>query len=285
VHKLNYDIVFFGYGELTKKIIDSLEEKSIKILCISNAQFSKLHEFNSNFIDKLNYSDVSSLQIECKSAIYSWKNYDNISNNYKSISNWLESDNFLCGRSYFLSSAAVYGDSLYPLNESPVNLSKDVSLNPKYILENLLANSMAKKKVLHTNLRISNVYGKNLRYGLIAEIFESFKEGKKLKISRNFEIIRDYISIEDFLYALETLLNVSEPLDVVNISTGIGTSTNQIFQGLLQNGIQVSYDFQVSELRSLKHSSILDCSLLSSLINWYPTPFMDDLNRIVRYSL
>ena len=141
---------------------------------------------------------------------------------------------------------------------------------------------MTKKKVLHTNLRISNVYGKNLKYGLIAEIFESFIEGKKLNISRNFEIIRDYISIEDFLYALQALFNVSDLPDIVNISTGIGTSTNQIFQALLQNGIQVSYNFQGSELKSLKNSSILDCSRLSSLVKWYPTPFMDNLNRIAR---
>jgi nucleoside-diphosphate-sugar epimerase len=282
MHKLSYDIVFFGYGELTKRIINSLELKSIKVLCISNTQFSELNEINSNSINKLKYSDVPRLKVECKSAIYSWNHYENFSSNYKSIFNWLESGDFLCERSYLLSSAAVYKDSLYPLNESPVNLSKDVSLHPKYILENLLADIMAKKKVLHTNLRISNVYGKNLKYGLIAEIFESFIEGKKLNISRNFEIIRDYISIEDFLYALQALFNVSDPPDVVNISTGIGTSTNQIFQALLQIGIQVSYDFQGSDLKSLKHSSILDCSRLSSLVKWCPTPFMDNLIRIAR---
>ena len=282
MHKLSYDIIFFGYGELTKRIINSLDLKSIKVLCISNTLFSKMNEFNSNSISKLKYSDVPRLKVECKSAIYSWKHYENFSSNYEFIFNWLESDDFLCERSYFLSSATVYKDFLYPLNEAPVNLSKDVSLNPKYILENLLANIMTKKKVLHTNLRISNVYGKNLKYGLIAEIFESFIEGKKLNISRNFEIIRDYISIEDFLYALQALFNVSDLPDIVNISTGIGTSTNQIFQALLQNGIQVSYNFQGSELKSLKNSSILDCSRLSSLVKWYPTPFMDNLNRIAR---
>ena len=57
---------------------------------------------------------------------------------------------------------------------------------------------------MHTDLRISNVYGAGISHGFIGSLFDSIKTGSEILVLENLNITRDYIYVEDVVYATET---------------------------------------------------------------------------------
>lgn len=278
---LEADTIFFGYGKFTHKIILDLLNKNQKILCVTNTHDTKISE-NIRGLNFITYQNAINYKIISNTSIFAWRVVPHFIENKEHLFEWLRSDSFQTGRSYLLSSASVYKDSPYPLTESSENLDAQVEKNDKYILEMILTDFMRSKKLLHTNLRISNVYGTNLQYGFISSLIKSLESNSTINLVTDFEIVRDYIFVEDVSRAIGELMKIDTTKDILNISTGIGTTTSQILEIFTDKGFSFENIQTITAEKSFKKSSILNCDELSHLIHWKPVTVYDALYPILK---
>jgi nucleoside-diphosphate-sugar epimerase len=75
---------------------------------------------------------------------------------------------------------------------------------------------MLSKSGRNVNLRISNVYGVELSYGFIGSLFQNIKNGTPVRILKGAEIFRDYISINDVIFAITNLINKDMAVKNIN---------------------------------------------------------------------
>jgi len=281
IHALEVDTVFFGYGNFTHKLILDLLNKNQKILCITNNYDSKTSE-NSQGLNFITYQNAINYKINSNTSIFTWRQDPNFIVNKDNFFDWLKSDSFLTERSFLLSSASVYKDSPVPLTESPENLESQVELNDKYVLEILLTDLMKYKNSPHINLRISNVYGANLDYGFIGSLMKSVKSNGTVDIVEDQEVVRDYIYVDDVSRAIQELTMIDITKEILNISTGIGTSIGQILEIFSSKG----FNFQKMQTmvigENFKQSSVLNCDELSRIIHWKPITVDDALGFMLK---
>jgi hypothetical protein len=277
--RLTYDAVIFGYGNLTQQLIEFLREKKLKVACITDRDsYDNLR--NSN-VDFFKYAGLIGVKIDTKITIFSWKDSLHLSNNDPISKGWFNSDNLTSHRSFLLSSVSVYQDLKTAVSESEQNLSLNVQSNEKYILESNLSKIMEYKGSNHLNLRVSNVYGFNLTYGLVSEVISSIRKKSVLKLSGSLDLIRDYLFAEDLFNAIYSLVVWPAQIKVINISTGVGTSTRQLLQLFKEQGHVVEYELINNSSAPLKNSSIIDCALLGSIVTWRPASLDAGLTRIL----
>lgn len=268
-NELKVDIVIFGLGSLTKKIISNFAKNNYKVLCVTNN-----HNFHdekySKSLDFMTYKKAVEYQIISNSTIFTWRQHPNFIENRDRFFEWLRSDLFLTERSFLLSSASVYRDSPVPLTESPKNLEAQVELNDKFLLEIMLTDTMKYKNSSHLNLRISNVYGADLDYGFIGSLMRAIEGNVTINLIEDLEVVRDYIYVDDVVFAIQELIKINLKKKILNISTGIGTTTDQIFEIFADKGFHFQKLSRISKVTDLKKVSILDCGEIANLMNWRP---------------
>jgi nucleoside-diphosphate-sugar epimerase len=273
-----FDFVFFGYGPITKRIIEPYTHNNRKILCVTNNDYVETGLRKPLNLEIVRLNELVKFRITTDTAIISWRTDENLHQNHDELYNWLLSGAFTTKKSIFLSSASVYKDSNSALDESPNNLDLNVKSNHKFILENHLGKIMKSKQVQHINLRISNVYGKNLKYGFIGSLSESLKNNSRLNVFNNLAIMRDYIFIEDVVYGIQEILKIKSECKILNLSTGIGMTIEQLLINAFKIGFQSSNIDFVSTPHSIKQSSILDCNKISELIKWKPLSLQESFD-------
>lgn len=277
--RLTYDVVIFGYGNLTQQLIDFLREKKLKVACVTDrGLYDNLR--NSN-VDFFKYSGLVGVKIDTTITIFSWRDSLHLSNDDPITKGWFNSDNLTSHRSFLLSSVSVYQDSKTATSEFEQNLGLNVHSNKKYILENNLSKIMEYKGSRHLNLRVTNVYGFNLTYGLVSEVISSIRRKSVLKLYGSLDIIRDYLFAEDLFNAVYSLVVWPAQIKVINISTGVGTSARQLLQLFKEQGYIVEYELIDNSSAPLKNSSIIDCALLGSIVTWSPASLDAGLTKIL----
>ena len=279
MHRLTYDVVIFGYGNLTQQLIDFFREKKLRIACVTD-RGSYDNRRNSN-VDFFKYSGLVGVKIDTTITIFSWRDSLHLSNDDPITKAWFNSDNLTSHRSFLLSSVSVYQDSKTAMNEFEQNLSLNVHINKKYILENNLSKIMEFKGSRHLNLRVTNVYGFNLTYGLVSEVISSIRRKSVLKLYGSLDIIRDYLLAEDLFKAVYSLVAWPAQIKVINISTGVGTSTKQLLQLFREQGYILEYELIDKSSAPLKNISIIDCALLGSIVTWSPASLDVGLTKIL----
>ena len=264
------DIAIFGYGPITKQIIANLQSENNSIVCITEHHY-KQSVFNSHKeIRFLTRSEVIKTKVRSKSTIFCWRNAAPLHENTNRIQGWLNSGHFKSQRSLLLSSASVYKDSEEAIDESFNNLDSSFQENEKYILEELLSSIMRTNSICHSNLRISNAYGKHLTYGFIGALLNTIKTEGPVQIYEGRVITRDYISVTDITFAVNKLLKLISDKPNINISTGLGITIPQVLRIFEHHGYKFKNRINVVPTLDVKNSSVLDCALLASLINWEP---------------
>ena len=281
IDTLEVDTVFFGYGNFTHKIILDLLNKNQKILCITNNHDSKTSD-KSQDLDFKTYQNAINYKIISNTSIFTWRQDPNFIVNKDNFFDWLKSDSFLTERSFLLSSASVYKDSPVPLTESPENLESQVELNDKYVLEILLTDLMKYKDSTHINLRISNVYGPNLDYGFISSLIKSVKSNSTVDVVEDQKVVRDYIYVDDVSRAIQELAKIDITKEILNISTGIGTSIGQILEIFSSKGFNFQKIQTMAIGENFKQSSVLNCDELSRIIHWKPINLDDALGFMLK---
>jgi hypothetical protein len=275
------DLMVFGFGKLTRIIIDRFVSNKKTIICITDNLFGQLNIDESSQVKVLSSNEVQNLNVNSKSTIFTWRKLMQDKDSRDGLHNWIRSDRFLTNKSLFLGSASVYKDSPIPVDEAHENLEAKVEFNDKYILEIWLSNLMKDKNSQHTNLRISNVYGKNLDYGLIGSLLKSIKSEAAIQLFKDQSIIRDYIHVNDVVQAIENLLQIDINAGQLNLSTGIGTTISEVLGIFAGNGIRFENFTTVSTVKDYKRSSILDCKSLSRLIDWKPISVESAIGEIL----
>jgi nucleoside-diphosphate-sugar epimerase len=149
-------------------------------------------------------------------------------------------------------------------------------------LEEALSEIMLSKSGTNFNLRISNVYGRELSYGFIGSLIQNVQNGSTVRIFKGAEIFRDYISIDDVIFAITNLLSKDMTVKNINVSSGIGTSTNQVLSIFTGLGYMLNPIVEEEVNESFKFSVVLDCTLLASLIPWAPKPLSLEIERILQ---
>jgi nucleoside-diphosphate-sugar epimerase len=273
---MEVDYIFFGFGNLTERIINSFSKNKQKIICVSNLQKELNLSLNVKWFPR---DEIIQKQIVANNAIFVWRDTSNFGDHL--LMNWMKSDSLLLNRSFLLSSSSVYKDGLGTLNEDKVNLESSFMENEKYNLERNLLELFDYKEIQHSNLRISNVYGSNLTYGFIASLVSAIKGTNKAKLLKQRDITRDYLSIKDLIIAIEGLVKSQYTEVDINVSTGIGTTIQEILQIFEEYGHDFNSRVEVDVPANLKRNVVLDCDLLKSKIMWNPSSVKFGINELL----
>ena len=153
------------------------------------------------------------------------------------------------GKLLFLSSAGtVYGNyNGKPFEESdplhPINHYGSVKL----CIETAMRAFNEQQGTHLMSCRITNPYGpgqdSRKGVGFIDAVVKSVINNSPLEIWGDGSVVRDYIYIEDVCRMLEALLNYEGKLQTFNISTGVGTSQNEIIALFEKLGFHVNAQY------------------------------------------
>ncbi len=126
------------------------------------------------------------------------------------------------------SGGAIYGDVPAPLLANELTLpnpSSPYGVN-KLAFERLLQIHAERTGMRATILRYSNVYGPGQKVGVVPTFLAAARSGQPLRVMGN--CVRDYVHVSDVVKANMLALDDELPGDVLNVSTGIGTTTSQL---------------------------------------------------------
>ena len=154
------------------------------------------------------------------------------------------------GKLLFLSSAGtIYGRyNDRPFEESdplrPINHYGSIKL----CVETAMRAFNEQQKTRFMSCRITNPYGPGQDYlkgvGFVDAVIKSILHRQKLEIWGDGTVVRDYIYIEDVCRVMEALLDYEGDMHTFNISTGIGTSQNEIIRMFEKHGFRIDVDYQ-----------------------------------------
>ena len=272
----NSKIIVFGAGEITNLLIKDLTFSGKKVICVTENSFGQVDDLLHINLEIATYKEVTNKKLKVDTAIFSWKDLNRLIQDNQAVLRWLESEMFQASKSIHLSSASVY-----KLSDKPQSEDCDVlESNAKVELEKSLKNLSVRKKTMHTDLRISNVYGIGISYGFIGSLFDSIKSGSEIQILQNLNITRDYIHVEDVIYAIKMLLEIDDYPDCINISTGIGTTLSELLEAFSAKGFNFENRIDLSTEVKVREFSVSDCKRLAELIEWQPKSLNQVLNKL-----
>ena len=273
---LEADYIFFGFGKVTENIINALTHDNQEIICVSN-----LPKFNilSPKITWFAREEIIQKKVRARQAIFAWTK--SLPLNDKQMMNWIKSEELLLDNSFLLSSSSVYKDSQEILSEDLRNLEPTFLYNEKYNLETNLTELFSYKENQHTNLRISNVYGKGLTHGLIASLLNSIRSTNPPTIFQQKDIIRDYLYLKDLIFAIEKLAELNNTEVTMNISTGVGITIHEVLEIFKEHGYNFDSCIEVNAPSQLKKSVVLDSKLLGTKVSWAPTSVKDGISDLL----
>jgi nucleoside-diphosphate-sugar epimerase len=285
VQNSEIDVIVFGYGPITQRLIQKLRQSNISVICVTNDEHSQRALNSIEDIRFYSRSDIVNTKLTSKTAIFSWRDANPLLNNTQGIQNWLYSDRFNTSRSFLLSSASVYQDCLHAQGEADVNFKITSDRSEKYFLEKSLSAIFHQKKVNHMNLRISNAYGPGLEYGFIGSAVNSILSGSPIHIFEKLNIVRDYIAVSDVIYAISELTKIGSQESAVNLSTGIGTSISEVLELFATYGYFFENQILKTAPKDLRYSVTLSPNLLSSMIDWHPISLTDGIRNLMKNKL
>lgn len=161
----------------------------------------------------------------------------------------------------FLSSGGtVYGNQkMQPIKENAVAMPINHYGNVKLCIENTIRifDIQAHSKMLIA--RISNPYGPGQDFtkgvGFIDAVLKKALTKETIEIWGNGEVVRDYIYIDDVCAMLYELSKYEGEEVIFNVSSGVGTSQNEIIRIVKSINSDVKYSYK--ESRSVDASKII----------------------------
>ena len=280
--KVTTDVVFLGYGEITHKLIVDILDVGLNVVCITNNRNVVIESGKYNLQGRFQVIDRNRIMesgLQSGVAFFSWRDSDYFLGDKSQILHWMQSPRFSTKKSYLLSSASVYRDSLEASDESDSNLANDVEKNQKYQLELKLENLMWFKDIPHTNLRIANIYGSNIKYGVIGSVLSQIQNKFGIVELTNLNIIRDYLSYKDFSSIILWLIDTPTSSRVLNIGTGIGSHSSELLLEFAKSGITIKE--LTANSRNLRHAVVLNPSLLNDHFAWTPRKISEEIPKLV----
>lgn len=189
----------------------------------------------------------------------------------------------------FLSSGGtVYGvQEKQPITEDTLPHPINHYGNIKLCIENTMISFAYQNNMDIAIARISNPYGPGQDsakgVGFIDSVIRNALSGNSVEVYGDGNTVRDYIHIEDVCRALIALIDHKfKESPVVNISTGIGTSNNEIIDIVKKIHGSVNVNYKESRSVDLK-KVVLDNTKIESLIGSSFMNLEEGIEKYYRY--
>ena len=267
-----------SYGFIASNLLEFYAEKqNLKIISIGTNTRNLSYKFNlykhdENIISLENLealcgNDIPDVIIHCagKGSVYDAKNIEEAKTSMIDTSIAVKNfaDKYNVKRIIFLSSAAVYGNSL----DGPKKQIRPISNYGllKSETENLFL-SMKNSITEIIILRLFSVYGPNLKKQLLFDAFKKFNDKNEPVFRGNGEQIRDFIHIQDVVKIINyySFLDTSEKqLKIIDVGTGIGTKIRDLIKNISEQhtkftGVKRDFSFDGIQQESDPISLIAD---------------------------
>lgn len=235
---------FIG-SELTKALInngydvviaDNLSN-SCKVNVNKNAKFIEVDICNPDLEEVFAEKDIDYVfHLAAQSGICVSENHPELTvknNIYGSLNVFNLCKKYNVKRTIAFSSAAVYGNPEY----LPIDENHKLSPISHYgISKHVMEIHLKKSGIDFVILRPSNVYGKSQMMsktaGIITKFSYKMKNNEQITIFGTGEQTRDFIHISDVIKACIKVLELSEKNFIMNVSTGVSVTVNELFQKL-----------------------------------------------------
>ncbi len=175
------------------------------------------------------------------------------------------------GKLLYLSSAGtVYGRyNDHPFREEdplrPINHYGSV----KVCVETAMRAFNEQQDTHFLSCRITNPYGPGQDYmkgvGFIDAVVKSVMNDQTLEVWGDGSVVRDYIYIDDVCHMLELLLHYEGKLQTFNISTGVGTSQNEIIALFEKLGLPVRVNYLSARTVDAKYNIASNDKIVAAL--------------------
>jgi UDP-glucose 4-epimerase len=177
---------------------------------------------------------------------------------------------------FISSGGTVYGNPVYlPIDENhPTDPRASYGVTKLAVEKYLLLNQYLRGMKVNI-LRVANPFGRRQRVetaqGAVAAFLRRAMQGRPIDIWGDGSVTRDYIYISDVADAFARAVNYEGPRSVFNISTGIGTTLNELIE-LVEKvlGRPVARHYRPGRPFDVS-VNILDNSLARQELAWEPS--------------
>ena len=282
-----------GYGFIGSYVADKFHREGHSVFIIDNLT----NGVKSNFIHKHRFYELNVEDPKCE-EVFKSNNFDLVIHmaaqndeaysqqfsyrdtkiNILGLMNMLSlSTKYKVKKFIFASSASVYGnDTDFPCNESSPKKPVSVLGINKLLGEYYCSQWTNLNKLETISLRISNVYGprQGMESGVVSTFFNRQKKGKGITVYGDGEQLRDFIYVEDVADAVYKAANINYS-GVLNLSTGMATSVNQLIQLIEKYGEFKSVQHVEAKPKEIKKSQ-LDNKMIKRIFDWIPVTKLED---------
>ena len=267
------EILFLGFGPITQAFAKRLIANGHKVAVVTEQSIEGKanSEFLSDSFTIMNWQTAIARQIISESTYIGWRHSPQSLPLGEDLIDWVRSAKMETRRIHHLSSAAVYSGAKEIFSESDDDLQiAKVDMNAKQNLEKLVREIGREKQTGFVNYRIANVYGAGLKQGFINESIHNLVNDRPIKIFKQVDLVRDYLSVNDLMKALIELRRYEFPYEILNISTGLGVAVSEIIELLKVSNTKELKFIEIEMPKETLVRSILSCEKLKELILWSP---------------
>lgn len=130
-------------------------------------------------------------------------------------------------RIIFLSSCAVYGDSVKTNEEAPCF---PISINGmvKLLNEKIIGECCSQNKIKYEIYRVFNMYGGNDHFSILFHLKKCIENDQEFQLNNYGLSQRDFVHVEDVARIILKLIAIQHPYTHMNIGTGVTTRISEI---------------------------------------------------------
>ena len=142
-------------------------------------------------------------------------------------------------RIVYTSSSSVYGNNP-DCKESDIPAPISLHATLKLANEKLISYFCNYHTIDYTIARVFNMYAGEDEFSIISKVIRAVKQGHTINLINQGDAVRDFIHIDDVVYAYQQLLLIKPAEKIINIASGQVVSVRMILDYLLQHNITVS---------------------------------------------
>jgi|694.fasta_scaffold04278_13 UDP-glucose 4-epimerase len=165
-------------------------------------------------------------------------------------------------------------------NTLPIPVDAPLKPESSYAISKVAAESyLINSNLPFVSLRLGSVISPGLSIGPIPNFFKNIQLGVPSKVTKS---VRDFLDLDDFLAALDLVLDKSSPSGVFNISSGRGVSMLEIHDGMSEllggKAVPEILDPQADDIPAI----VLDPVEASAVLGWVAkVPLRESLNKCI----
>lgn len=155
------------------------------------------------------------------------------------------------GKIIFISSCAVYGESMQTAETEPCNAT---SINGvvKLLNEKIISEFCQQNKINYNILRVFNMYGGNDNFSILSHLRRSIENNEPFTVNNKGIAQRDFIHVFDVVKIVLVILSQQVSSTHLNIGTGLATKISTLIDIVQNRFSELHIDF--SELDEAEYS-------------------------------